>query len=575
MDFNNLIEDSEEIISNIFEFFDNPEINQGVVILGNYIELPKEISFNLIGSLLNLVILSNNKINFLPLWPRGNLEGVYQNISYDNTCSKEYIFQKIRERKIKALYLTERIKDTELLKNIEFLIIQDIYPSDNFRYANIILPSLTFIEDSGTLLNSELRLQKVQKSAFVESESKSDWIIFCDLAKIIDTSFKDEFNFQNSDEILEQISKFNPYFKIHSSNNKTVSSFQKLLYIPDLSLNFTPLSESVFNFEFFKYRGEPLSNQVPDLKALTIYKSLENEEVKLITKEKPLIETDFEIIKNDEIAPNLYILIIKAPLIAEKAKPGNFILLMQYEDSERIPLTLSDWDAKNETITLFYQEVGYSTKELTNLKGGDYLYSVVGPLGKEIEIHRFGTILIGGGCYGNGAIYPIAKAMKEAGNKVIIILESKNEKLFYLEEELAKFSDQIIYCTSDGSKGLKGKIKTGIEYLMNQNFKIDRCYFIGCIYMMMEASNTTKIYGEIPTFVSLNTIMIDGTGMCGSCRLTLNQDGKDITKFACVDGPTFNGHLVNWNELIKRRTALYENEIRVYQKDTCKALEKK
>jgi ferredoxin--NADP+ reductase len=247
---------------------------------------------------------------------------------------------------------------------------------------------------------------------------------------------------------------------------------------------------------------------------------------------------------------------------------------MKEEISERIPLTISDWDTVKGNITLYYQEAGYSTMELTDLNIGDYLYSVVGPLGIDIEINNFGTVLLAGGCYGNGAIYPIAKALKSAGNKVIIILEARNENLFYLEKEFEEISDLIVHCTSDGSKGLKGKILTGLEHIINQGINLDRAFFIGCTYMMRDASNYTKENGNIPTFVSLNTIMIDGTGMCGCCRLTLIQDGKEITKFACIDGPIFNGHHIKWDELFSRSERFEEPEISIYQTHSCKAIEK-
>ena len=237
-------------------------------------------------------------------------------------------------------------------------------------------------------------------------------------------------------------------------------------------------------------------------------------------------------------------------------------------------MTLSNWDEQTGTLTIYYQERGYSTKELTEMSKGEKLFSIVGPLGNDITIENYGTVLLGGGCYGIGGIYPIAKEAKAQGNKVIVILEARNKILFYLETEFEQLVDKVIYYTSDGSKGFQGKIETAIEQVVRDEAKIDWCYFIGCKHMMRDASNTTKEFGSIPTFVSLSTIMIDGTGMCGGCRLSLIQDDKEVTKFACVDGPSFNGHMVNWKELIVRGVQFKTDEVFVYQNHFCKILEK-
>jgi ferredoxin--NADP+ reductase len=245
---------------------------------------------------------------------------------------------------------------------------------------------------------------------------------------------------------------------------------------------------------------------------------------------------------------------------------------MAHEESERIPLTLSDWNSEKGTITVFYQVAGFSTKELARVGKDKSLYSVVGPLGNPIEIANYGTVLLGGGCYGIGGIYPVAKSLKEAGNTVMVLLEAKNELLLYLEEVFKNIADEMYYCTSDGSKGIKGKIKEGLSHIFEEKKQINRCYFIGCKYMMKDAVEFTEDHGRIPTYVSLNTIMIDGTGMCGGCRLSLEKEGDMITKFACVDGPTFDGHLVKWDELIKRKEQFSLSEKEVYQEDFCRAL---
>lgn len=523
-------------------------------------------------------VLKTDNIGIIPnsnhsdhLWRNANIIGVCKNLNLGNRKSHEEIIKNIKGGKIKALYLTERVVNPDFLKDVEFLILQDIYPSDCFQYANVILPTCTFIEDSGSILSTEQSISQFFKASSNVGESKPDWKIFCELAKQYDSLMGEDFNFSNSDGIFEEMKKE------YSDNN--VHNFEG--FIENLKIPLLSFEEKIYEYinqpsklELFKYRGESISDQVKDLKHLIDYRGFKKDSKESNVPLIELIETRFKVISNNEIAINFFQLVIEAPLIAKKAKPSNFVILMKDEKSERIPITISSWDPNKGIITLFFQEAGYSTMKLTDLNAGDYLYSIVGPLGKDIEIKNFGTVLLAGGCYGNGAIYPIAKALKSAGNKVNVILEARNENLFYLEEEFEEISDFIIYCTSDGSKGLKGKIQVGLKHIFNRGIDVDRAYFIGCTYMMRDASIYTKENGNIPTFVSLNTIMIDGTGMCGCCRLTLLQDGKELTKFACIDGPMFNGHQIKWDELLSRNERFEEPEISIYQNHSCKAIEK-
>jgi NAD(P)H-flavin reductase/ferredoxin len=517
-----------------------------------------------------LIDLLKNK-NVDSLWRKANIFGVFENITSNTEKPHNKIIKDISKGKIKVLYLTERLKNPDLLNRVEFLIIQDIYPSTCFQYADVILPTCTFIEDSGTIIDSELKSNNFTKTTSNLGELKPDWQIFCELAKKFDSSFEKEFNFSNSGTILKERQNIRHDLKLNGldillkNSNLLNQSFEE-----KISKYMTQPKQ----LELFEYRGEKISNQVKDLKLLIDYRAskLSNSESRMEQKEPKI--SRFKVISNNEIAINFFQLIIEAPLIAAKAKPGNFVILMKAESSERIPLTISDWDIDKGTITLYFQEAGYSTRELTELVAEDYIYSVVGPLGVDIELKNFGTVLLAGGCYGNGAIYPIAKALKSAGNKIITILEARNENLFYLEKDFEEISDVMVFCTSDGSKGLKGKILSGLEYINNQDIIIDRAYFIGCTYMMRDASHYTKKNGNIPTYVSLNTIMIDGTGMCGCCRLTLIQDGKEITKFACIDGPIFDGHQVKWDELFSRNERFEETEVSIFQTHTCKAIKK-
>jgi len=266
------------------------------------------------------------------------------------------------------------------------------------------------------------------------------------------------------------------------------------------------------------------------------------------------------IVKTEEVVPNVHLLKIDAPRIAQKVKPGQFIIVMADEVGERIPFTISDWDVEKGTITIYMIEAGISTMKIAQLREGHALYSLVGPLGKKTEIKKYGTVLLGGGCYGIGAIYPVARALKEAGNRIITVIEGRSSFLLYNQKELADVSDEFYTSTSDGTEGTKGKVSNVMEELINNDIHIDMAYFVGCTFMMMQCSGSTKPY-NIKTFVALNSIMVDGTGMCGCCRVSVG--GK--TKFACVDGPEFDGHQVDWEELFQRKGVYIPDEILAYQ----------
>jgi len=267
----------------------------------------------------------------------------------------------------------------------------------------------------------------------------------------------------------------------------------------------------------------------------------------------------YELTEKSEVF-NVHKMVINAPEIAHSIKAGQFVIVMGSEYSERIPLTVSDWNTDTGTIILYVLETGISTLELARMKVGDSLYAVTGPLGSPSEIGNYGTVVFGGGCYGIGGIYPIAKACKEAGNKVISIIEARYSFMFYHERELHAVSDQVLYATSDGSRGKKGKVEDVITEMLEKGVKIDQAFFIGCTQMLERCSEATRPY-NIPTKVALNSIMLDGTGMCGACRVSVGGE----TRFACVDGPEFDGHKVDWKELNQRKSAYTEQETVAYQ----------
>ena len=269
-----------------------------------------------------------------------------------------------------------------------------------------------------------------------------------------------------------------------------------------------------------------------------------------------------KIVKKEQFSEKVFKLVVEAPLIAKSRKAGHFVIVRVGEQGERIPLTIADSDVEAGTITLVVQTVGYSSTKLCRLNEGDYITDVVGPLGQATHIEKFGTVVCAGGGVGVAPMLPIIKALKAAGNKVISVLAGRTKELIILEDEVRKHSDEVIIMTDDGSYGQKGVVTVGIEQVI-QREQVDKCFAIGPAIMMKFCCLLTKKY-NVPTDVSLNTIMVDGTGMCGACRITVG--GK--TKFVCVDGPEFDGHEVDFDEMFKRMGAFKPIEIEEMKKFT-------
>ncbi len=248
----------------------------------------------------------------------------------------------------------------------------------------------------------------------------------------------------------------------------------------------------------------------------------------------------FKIVTKEILAPAIKLFKVSAPEIAAKARPGQFIILRLDEKGERIPLTIADFNRENGLLTLIFQEVGCSTRELGELSAGNSILDLVGPLGQPSEIEKFGRVVCIGGGVGVAPVYPITRAMKEAGNAVISIIGARNAASLILEQEMKAVSDQLYVVTDDGSYGMKGFVTTKLQEILAEA-KPDLIVAIGPLVMMQAVSELTRPYG-IKTVVSLNSIMVDGTGMCGACRVPVGQE----TKFACVDGPEFDGHQVDW-----------------------------
>jgi ferredoxin--NADP+ reductase len=276
----------------------------------------------------------------------------------------------------------------------------------------------------------------------------------------------------------------------------------------------------------------------------------------------------YKILDRQDLAPAVHLFIIDAPEIAKKAQPGQFLIVRIDEKGERIPLTFADWNAKEGTVSVIFMEVGTTTSKLGQLKKGDSVLNFVGPLGIPTHINKFGTVVCVAGGIGVAPIVPIALKLKQTGNKVISIMGARNKSLMFWEEKLRNASDQLIVTTDDGSYGRKALVTEPLKEILASGEKIDLVIAIGPLVMMKFCALTSLPF-EVKTMVSLNPIMVDGTGMCGCCRVSVGGS----TRFACVDGPDFDGHKVDWDLILARsRTAVDEEKLSLEQwKCRCKS----
>jgi len=262
----------------------------------------------------------------------------------------------------------------------------------------------------------------------------------------------------------------------------------------------------------------------------------------------------YEILLSQKLVPHVHMFKVAAPDVAKKAQPGQFVVIRIDEKGERIPLTIADWDREKGNVTIVFMEVGTTTHRLALLGAGDFIANFIGPLGLPTHIERFGTVVCVAGGFAIATIVPIARAMRREGNKVISIMGARSKDLIFWEDELHSVSDQLIVTTDDGSYGRKGLVTEPLKELLEAGEKVDRVIAIGPSIMMKYCAKTTEPFG-VKTIVSLNPIMVDGTGMCGCCRVSVGG----VTKFACVDGPDFDGHQVDW-DLLFARQRIYLNE---------------
>jgi len=264
---------------------------------------------------------------------------------------------------------------------------------------------------------------------------------------------------------------------------------------------------------------------------------------------------EHQILKKEVYSEDIKKFILYEPDITLRCRPGEFVIVRAKDYSERIPLTIADFDREKKTITIIFQEVGKSTKELGLFSEGEIILDVIGPLGKPTHIEKYGTVACIGGGIGVAPVYPIAKGLKETGNKLISIIGARSRDLLIMESEMKGISDELIITTDDGTYGEKGFVTDALRRVINAGEKINLCVAIGPVIMMKNVVKVCKEF-NIKTIVSLNPIMVDGTGMCGACRVTVG--GK--TKFACVDGPDFDGFEVDFDELMKRQRIYTEEE---------------
>jgi len=262
----------------------------------------------------------------------------------------------------------------------------------------------------------------------------------------------------------------------------------------------------------------------------------------------------YKILLKQDLVPHVHLFKIDAPKVAQKAQPGQFIVLRIDEEGERIPVTVADWDREEGSVTVVVMEVGTTTHRLGKLNTGDTITDFVGPLGVPTHIDNYGTVVCVSGGFAIAVIRPIARALKAAGNRVISIMGARSKDLLFWEEELRQDSSELIITTDDGSHGHHGLVTEPLKDLLEQG-SIDRVIAIGPSIMMKFCAKTSEPFG-VPTVVSLNPIMVDGTGMCGCCRVSVNG----VTKFACVDGPDFDGHQVDWDLLLARQRSYLDEE---------------
>ena len=438
---------------------------------------------------------------------------------------------------VKAVITTGLFIPQEFRNKFDVVISLDIFPSEWTKSADVVYPTAVFAEVSGTILDRDNQLRPLVKACNPPGDAMPEWNIIQQIAKALSSET----------------------WKVYTS----VEEISRELGLDTAQLNINrqtapPASQNLKERrEWFK--GHKIEDYVTGLVAIRNFEDGKDhkEDTSVGTEDKLNKELQpFMVLSRRELVPNTYEFIIYAPSIAKKALPGQFVIVMVDENSERIPYTLSDWNEEKGTITLVIQEKGLSSRKMISVSEGECLAHVVGPLGTAFEVQHYGTVAILGGCYGIGAVLRLSRSLREQGNKVIVISEARSHYLAYYEKELSAVSDQFIQTTVDASLGEKGHAIDALKRLIQAGEKIDLIVAVGCPFMMMITAEETRNTG-IKAVCALNPIMLDGTGMCGACRISIGGE----TKFACVDGPFFDAHQVDWDEVRDRREAYSAEEI--------------
>lgn len=427
----------------------------------------------------------------------------------------------------RAAIVTGNFADSEQLAKLDFLIVMDCYPTPASEQANAVLPAAVFAETSGTILDGSGAMRPLRQACSAPGQARVEWWTVAHLAQAMGG---EGFAFESPQEIAQQLGLAEAELRVERAEAPVPA-----------------LNKQVVRTH---YRGHRIDEHVASLRAMQSPEGRPADARAIRTEGRFLIK------EKREIVPNTHEIVIEAPEVAKKARAGQFVIVMVDETAERVPYTLCDWDKDQGTITLVVQEKGQSSRKLVLAEAGDRLAHVVGPLGIPLEIKHYGDVVLTGGCYGIGAILPIARAMKEAGNRVTVITEARSHYLSYYESRLAEAADEFVFSTIDGSSGVKGHAVDEVGRRLKSGAQIDCVITVGCPFMMMLTSEETRPFG-VKTFAALNPIMLDGTGMCGACRISVGEK----TKFACVDGPFFDAHLVDWSEVRDRRDAYSAEEI--------------
>jgi len=435
----------------------------------------------------------------------------------------------IASGRFKAALVAGDFLDEPALENIEYVLLADCLPTKTIEKADALLPVAILSEVEGTFRTAAGEIRDLGRAVAAPGDARPEWMIARDLAAAMGAA---DLAFDSAASITAALDGE------EAPAPPAGSPLDTLREIPS------------------RFRGHYIADFVPALEAMDLPTSPKEARA-------PVTE-GFRIVEKTEVVPNFYLLTVEAPTVARHARPGQFIIVMVEETSERVPFTLVDWDAQAGTITLVVEEVGRSSGEIATLNEGDLIAHITGPLGLPLPVEKVGTVVLGGGCYGIGAIYPVARALKEAGNTVICVLEASSGFLMYMDEKMREVCDELIIATKDGSRGVKGGVQKIFVDLVKRGTAVNQFIAVGCTFMMRMVADETRSLG-IPLQVALNPIMVDGTGMCGACRVSVAEE----TKFACVDGPFFDGHDVDWDELASRRGAYARVEIEALPQTAC------